>query len=205
MRRFRFKQDEVSSVKSYEILIGDQHLKAEVQEQEAARDTYDDAIAAGHTAFTLEKVEKEIGLLLASVGNLPPNEECIIIVTYVVELLMEDREAVLLLPVTSTPLLVSQEIASTTSSAAVSSSPSHDAAATLGFSPTDPVSGREIEHTDQLLRRDFSGLVMLLEINQSTPIARTHVVPQELEINVVQKQGADTALFFYSDSSLATV
>lgn len=53
--RFRFKQDEVASVKSYEIRIGGRHVKAEVHEKEVAHDTYDDAIAQGQRAFTLEQ------------------------------------------------------------------------------------------------------------------------------------------------------
>jgi len=114
---------------------------------------------------------------------------------------MDAREATLLLPSTSTPLLVSQEDWQPPASAA---SAIVSNASTLGFSPTDPVSGREIANTDQLLRSDFSGTTIFVQVNQSKPIARARLVAVE-DAAVVHKDGADAALFYSSQYSLPVV
>lgn len=66
----------------YRVVVG------ELKEKEEARNTYDDAIAAGHGAYMLEQKSEKI--FQASIGNLPPGKEVLVTIVYVLELQFDD-------------------------------------------------------------------------------------------------------------------
>ena len=60
-------------------------LPLQVQERQEARDTYDDAVAAGHTGVMMEQDESMPDVFTCRLGNLPPNAHATIKIIYVMQ------------------------------------------------------------------------------------------------------------------------
>ncbi len=76
-------------------------LEAEVKEREEAFATYDDAIAKGHGAALLEQERPNV--FTASVGNLLPDEETIVEVTFLLKLTADEGALRLMIPTLVAP------------------------------------------------------------------------------------------------------
>lgn len=72
---------------SFQATIGNRIITGKIEEKEAAKNKYDDAVASGHTGFLLEQVAGD--LFRASIGNLPSKVEAVIEIEYVCELKIE--------------------------------------------------------------------------------------------------------------------
>ena len=75
--KYVFPLDEMASVCGFEAFINGKHVVGKVKEKEQAHREYKEAISQGHGAYLMDKEEKE-DVFTVSVGNLPPNAECII-------------------------------------------------------------------------------------------------------------------------------
>ncbi|KAJ5080717.1 von willebrand factor a domain-containing protein [Anaeramoeba ignava] len=106
---FVFPLDPECSICGFEVFMEGKHVIGKVKEKEKAKDKYDDAIAQGHTAI---KMEQEIeGVFNMSVGNIPPEKQCIVTIRYVTELIAtENKELRFFLPTTITPPFVPNEM-----------------------------------------------------------------------------------------------
>uniref|UniRef100_H3B1P8 von Willebrand factor A domain containing 5A n=1 Tax=Latimeria chalumnae TaxID=7897 RepID=H3B1P8_LATCH len=86
---FVFPIEEGCTVYSFEAMVDGKKIVAEIQERQQARDTYDDAISSGEEAFLLEEDESSSDIFTCSIGNLPPNQEAAVSISFVKELLIE--------------------------------------------------------------------------------------------------------------------
>jgi len=93
---YRFALEENAAVSDFVAEIDGKKIRGTIKEKEEAKDTYDDAIAGGHGAYLLEQVSKNV--FSVNVGNLPPDQEVAISITYVVELEFEEGKVKLVLP-----------------------------------------------------------------------------------------------------------
>lgn len=99
-----FPLDEQAAVCGFQATIDGRTIVAEVQEKQEARDTYDDAISSGQSAFLLEESDESSDIFQISVGNLPPKEEAIIELRFVTELAVEvEGRVVFVLPTVLNP------------------------------------------------------------------------------------------------------
>ncbi len=96
-----FPLEEGSAVSGFEAQIGDRRVVGQVKEREEAFEAYDDAMAEGHGAFLLDQERPNV--FTASVGNLKPNQEVIVRLTYVAVLNHEGSAVRLMLPTTVSP------------------------------------------------------------------------------------------------------
>jgi len=69
---FEFPLSEKSAVTKLCAQIGDKLIEANIKEKEEAKEKFDDAIAAGHTAVMAEKSEKKKDSMTLKLGNLLP-------------------------------------------------------------------------------------------------------------------------------------
>lgn len=99
-----FPLDEQAAVCGFQATIDGRTIVAEVQEKQEARDTYDDAISSGQSAFLLEESDESSDIFQISVGNLPPKKEAIIELRFVTELAVEkEGRVVFVLPTVLNP------------------------------------------------------------------------------------------------------
>ena len=99
-----FPLDEQAAVCGFQATIDGRTIIAEVQEKQEARDTYDDAISSGQSAFLLEESDESSDIFQISVGNLPPKKEAIIELRFVTELAVEvEGRVVFVLPTVLNP------------------------------------------------------------------------------------------------------
>jgi hypothetical protein len=84
--------------------VGDRLIHGRVEEREKAFEVYDDAMAAGHSAFLLDQERPNI--FTVSVGNLRPQQTIEIAITYVTLLTFEGAAIRLLIPTTVSPRYV---------------------------------------------------------------------------------------------------
>ncbi len=99
-----FPLDEGAALCGFEAQVGERRIVGSVAERDAAFETYDDALSAGHGAFLLDQERPNI--FTASVGNLEPGAEAAITLTYVAELAREGEALRFLLPTTVAPRYV---------------------------------------------------------------------------------------------------
>ncbi|EDO26673.1 predicted protein [Nematostella vectensis] len=78
--------DEEAAVCGFKATIDGRTIVAEVQEKQEARDTYDDAISSGHSAFLLEESDESSDIFQINVGNLPAESTAKVELTFVCEL-----------------------------------------------------------------------------------------------------------------------
>jgi hypothetical protein len=114
MKRYIFPVDDAAAVCSFEAVVNGVVIEGVVKENEEAKEIYDDAIASGKGAYLLEAIASDVFqvtvtinflTLQASVGNLPPQTEIEIRISYVIELItkVEDNSIQFMLPMTITP------------------------------------------------------------------------------------------------------
>lgn len=101
--KYCFPLEEHAAVCEFEAFINGKHIIGVVQSKKQARETYDDAIASGQGAYLLEQTAPDVFTM--TVGNLPPSQEVLIRITYVVELRLDEISGSLLfsLPTTIAP------------------------------------------------------------------------------------------------------
>ncbi|KAK3726600.1 hypothetical protein QZH41_002609 [Actinostola sp. cb2023] len=99
-----FPLDEEAAVCGFQATIDGRTIVAEIQEKQEARDTYDDAISSGHSAFLLEESDESSDIFQINVGNLPPKQSATVQLTFVTTLNVEkEGRAVFLLPAVLNP------------------------------------------------------------------------------------------------------
>lgn len=99
-----FPLDEQAAVCGFQATIDGRTIIAEVQEKQEARDTYDDAISSGQSAFLLEESDESSDIFQISVGNLPPKKEALVELRFVTELSVEaEGRVVFVLPTVLNP------------------------------------------------------------------------------------------------------
>ncbi|XP_076102079.1 von Willebrand factor A domain-containing protein 5A-like isoform X2 [Mytilus galloprovincialis] len=86
---FIFPMDDMSAVYKFEADVNNKHIKAECQDKEKAKMTYNDAISSGHTAMFLSECETSADIFVCKLGNLPSGEVAILTMSYVAELSVE--------------------------------------------------------------------------------------------------------------------
>ncbi|XP_031572137.1 von Willebrand factor A domain-containing protein 5A-like [Actinia tenebrosa] len=84
-----FPIDEEAAVCGFQATIEGRTIVAEIQEKQEARDTYDDAISSGHSAYLLEESDESSDIFQISVGNLAPHKTAKVQITFVTELAVE--------------------------------------------------------------------------------------------------------------------
>jgi Ca-activated chloride channel family protein len=98
---YTFPLDADAAVCGFVARLGDRTVTAEVDEREAAFDTYDDAMAAGHTAVLLDQERPDV--FSASLGNLRAGEEATLSLQLVQPLRREGKSWRFTLPTTIAP------------------------------------------------------------------------------------------------------
>ncbi|KAK3702964.1 hypothetical protein QZH41_012402 [Actinostola sp. cb2023] len=99
-----FPLDEEAAVCGFQATIDGRTIVAEIQEKQEARDTYDDAISSGHSAFLLEESDESSDIFQINVGNLPPKQSATVELTFVTTLSVEkEGRAVFVLPAVLNP------------------------------------------------------------------------------------------------------
>uniref|UniRef100_A0A672LUM2 von Willebrand factor A domain-containing protein 5A-like n=1 Tax=Sinocyclocheilus grahami TaxID=75366 RepID=A0A672LUM2_SINGR len=73
--------------------IGEQEIRAELQDRQSARDQYDDAVSSGQQAFLLEESEESSDVFRLSVGCLSPGQNASITIVYIIELSVQADHA----------------------------------------------------------------------------------------------------------------
>ncbi|XP_078524113.1 von Willebrand factor A domain-containing protein 5A-like isoform X2 [Lissotriton helveticus] len=91
---FVFPMDDDSAVYNFEAMVDGKRIVAEIQEKKQAQETYADAISQGQEAFLLEEDSSSGDIFSCSVGNLPPNQEAAVTLSFVRELALEPDGAV---------------------------------------------------------------------------------------------------------------
>ena len=91
---FVFPMDDDSAVYKFDVEIDGKHIVGECQEKEQAKESYQEAISQGHTAFLLHEDETAGDIFHMSVGCLPAGKTAIIKFAYVVQLNFDDEGAV---------------------------------------------------------------------------------------------------------------
>ncbi|XP_043937299.1 von Willebrand factor A domain-containing protein 5A-like [Protopterus annectens] len=89
---FVFPMDDEAAVYNFEALIDGKTITAEIKEKDIARQVYDDAISSGQQAFLLEE-DVMSDVFSCTVGNLPPEKEAAVSISYVIQLSLEADQA----------------------------------------------------------------------------------------------------------------
>lgn len=82
---FAFRQKDCC-VTGFQAHVDGKKLVGMCKEKHEAEQEYDDAIASGHGAYLMEEKEGGEDEFEISIGNLPPLQECIVIMSYVTQL-----------------------------------------------------------------------------------------------------------------------
>ncbi|CAF2796559.1 unnamed protein product [Rotaria sp. Silwood2] len=94
--KYVFPLDDNSAVCGFEAHINNKVIKGIVKEKEQAKKEYREAIEKGHGAYLMHQEQAQV--FSVAVGNLPPNHEVIIKITYVAELEIENDDIIFRLP-----------------------------------------------------------------------------------------------------------
>ena len=94
--KYVFPLDDSAAVCGFEAFINDKHVIGVCKEKEEAHRKYKEAIQAGHGAYLMDQETPD--LFTINVGNLPANCRCIIKITYVAELSVQNEQIVFKLP-----------------------------------------------------------------------------------------------------------
>eukprot|EP00026_Physarum_polycephalum_P002556 Phypoly_transcript_02563.p1 GENE.Phypoly_transcript_02563~~Phypoly_transcript_02563.p1 ORF type:complete len:905 (+),score=178.71 Phypoly_transcript_02563:1-2715(+) len=81
-----FPLEERASVSSFYAIVDGKKVMGKLFEKEKAKDTYEDAIASGNSAYMLEQEEDAPNSFKTSIGNLPPKSEVVISIVYITDL-----------------------------------------------------------------------------------------------------------------------
>ncbi|HLX61619.1 MAG TPA: VIT domain-containing protein [Planctomycetota bacterium] len=104
---YSFPLQESCAVSGFEIEIGGKKIIGKIEEREKAFEKYDEAMAQGHGAFLVDQDRPNI--FTASVGNLLPDQEAVIRLSYATELEQNSDSIRLLIPTTISPRYISKE------------------------------------------------------------------------------------------------
>ena len=97
---FTFPLDASSTVVDFSATVQSRKIVGRVEEKQKARETYDDAIASGQSAFLMESEREDV--FTVAVGNLPPMEKASVTVGFVMELPTEpDGQVIRILQVSA--------------------------------------------------------------------------------------------------------
>nr|XP_047129288.1 protein mono-ADP-ribosyltransferase PARP4 isoform X3 [Hydra vulgaris] len=109
--KYVFPLESSAAVCSFEAFINGKHIVGKVKEKEQARKEYKEAIQQGHGAYLMEEQEESPDVFTVTVGNLPPNSDVLIKITYVAELSLEDDQISFSLPGCVAPWVKDQALA----------------------------------------------------------------------------------------------
>lgn len=99
-----FPLDEDAAVCGFQAIIDGRTIVAEVQDEEEALGTYEDALSSGQSAFLLEESDESSDMFQISVGNLPPKKEALVELRFLTELSVESEgRVVFVLPTVLNP------------------------------------------------------------------------------------------------------
>lgn len=99
-----FPLDEDAAVCGFQAIIDGRTIVAELQDEEEALGTYEDALSSGQSAFLLEESDESSDMFQISVGNLPPKKEALVELRFLTELSVEsDGRVVFVLPTVLNP------------------------------------------------------------------------------------------------------
>ena len=101
---YYFPVEEEAAVTSFTAELEGRTIKTEIKEKSDARDDYNRAVANHQTAVILEETKQDIFEI--RVGQLSPGSGCVVRLTYIMELPVEDRKTKLTLPTTVAPRYV---------------------------------------------------------------------------------------------------
>lgn len=73
------------------VKIGERVIEANAREKEAAKKAYDDAKDAGHGAYLASISDDQPDVYSLSLGNVPPGETVVVMISYVTEVLLDDN------------------------------------------------------------------------------------------------------------------
>ena len=94
--KYVFPLDDGATVCAFEAFINDKHVTGVCKEKVEAHREYREAIAKGHGAYLMDQESAQV--FKVNVGNLPPKCKCVIKITYVAELSVENEIIVFRLP-----------------------------------------------------------------------------------------------------------
>ncbi|KAF7237958.1 von Willebrand factor A domain-containing protein 5A [Varanus komodoensis] len=113
--RFVFPLDAVAAVYAFEGLIGGTRIEAQIREKKQAQQEYEDALTEGRQAFLLERERSSSDIFVCTLGNLPPDGEAVLKLSYVQALDPEPDGAIrFVLPAVLNPRYVPQDSATDT-------------------------------------------------------------------------------------------
>lgn len=96
-----FPLDDKAAVSEFSIRVGDRIIQGEVQENAKVRELYDAALSEGHGAYRMEEHKPDVFQI--HVGNLPPQVEAVVTLSYVTELGGDGHESKFSLPTAVAP------------------------------------------------------------------------------------------------------
>lgn len=98
---YTFPMPDSASVSSFKARIGDREVSGSIVEKEEAFKIYDDAVRSGNSAFLLEQYRQNI--FQVSLGQILPEEEAAIEITYIDQLKINDDELRFMIPTVAAP------------------------------------------------------------------------------------------------------
>lgn len=96
-----FPLESFSAVYDLEIIFKNKKIKAKIETKKEAQKIYDKATSKGDRSFLME-MERE-NIYNMSIGNLAPDEECVVVISYVAELTADENEIEFRIPLTVSP------------------------------------------------------------------------------------------------------
>ncbi|XP_066225211.1 protein mono-ADP-ribosyltransferase PARP4 [Saccopteryx leptura] len=99
--KYIFPLDDKAAVCGFEAFINKKHIVGKINEKEAARREYREAISQGHGAYLMDQEAPDV--FTVSVGNLPPKAKVLIKITYITELSIQNTVAIFFMPATVAP------------------------------------------------------------------------------------------------------
>ena len=94
--KYLFPLNDLATVCGFEAFINDKHIVGVCKEKQQAHREYKEAIEQGKGAYLIDQESSE--LFKVNIGNLPPKCRCIIKITYVSELDVQNEEIHFRLP-----------------------------------------------------------------------------------------------------------
>ncbi|KAK3587647.1 hypothetical protein CHS0354_032855 [Potamilus streckersoni] len=101
--KYVFPLDDSAAVCGFEAFISGKHIVGQVKEKSKARKEYKEAIDKGHGAYLMEEETPDV--FSVSVGNLPPNSDVLIKITFITELQVSGDNVCFYLPSSVAPWL----------------------------------------------------------------------------------------------------
>ena len=71
---YKFPKDETTIITKMEIQVNEKVIEASIKEKKKAQNTYDDAVASGHTAALVKEDEEHTELLSLEIGTILPGQ-----------------------------------------------------------------------------------------------------------------------------------